>query len=235
MSDSIEYKVFVKIKKAKRGTLFFSDNFSAFGNAETIRRTLNRLVEAGEIDRVALGIFVRPQIDKIIGRITPKIEDIADAIARRDKAKIVPTGAYALNRLGLSTQVPMKIVYLTDGSARNIKIGNYTISFIRTSPKNVAAIGKISRLVIQALKSIGKENVSQKELIQIQHILMKERVSYLEHDLRIAPAWIKEIIRYWINFYLLLILFLLKSSLIRLQTDFLLVSNIPNLRCEHVQ
>jgi hypothetical protein len=90
----------------------------------------------------------------------------------------------------------MKIVYLTDGSARKIKVGNYTISFIRTSPKNVAAIGKKSRLAIQALKSIGKENVSNKEIEQIQNVLMKEKVSYLEHDLRIAPAWIKEIIRY---------------------------------------
>ena len=196
MNETIDSKVIAKIKKAKRGTLFFCDNFSSFGNAETIRRTLNRLVEAGEINRVAPGIFVRPQMDKIIGKITPKIEDIADAIARRDKAKIVPTGAYALNRLGLSTQVPMKIVYLTDGSARNIKVGNYTISFIRTSPKNVAAIGKISRLAIQALKSIGKENVSPKEIEQIQNVLMKEKVSYLEHDLRIAPSWIKEVIRH---------------------------------------
>ena len=196
MIDTFENKILTKIKKAKRGTLFFSDNFSTFGNAETIRRSLNRLVEAGEIDRVTSGIFVRPQIDKLIGKITPKIEDIADAIARRDKAKIVPTGAYALNKLGLSTQVPMKIIYLTEGSARNIKVGNYTISLVRTSPKNVAAIGKISRLAIQALKSIGKENVTKKEIEQIQNALMKEKVSYLEHDLRIAPAWIKEIIRY---------------------------------------
>ena len=196
MIDTVENKILVKIKKAKRGTLFFSDNFSSFGSAETVRRTLNRLVESGEIDRVAVGIFVRPEIDKIIGKITPKIEDIADAIARRDKARIVPTGAYALNRLGLSTQVPMKIVYLTDGSARNIKVGNYTISFIRTSPKNVAAIGKISRLAIQALKSIGKENITQEEVEKIRNALMNEKISYLEHDLRIAPAWIKEIIRY---------------------------------------
>jgi len=196
MNDTIYSKILTKIKKAKRGALFFSDNFSSFGSAETVRRTLNRLVETGELDRVAPGIFVRPEIDKIIGKITPKIEDIADAIARRDKARIVPTGDYALNRLGLSTQVPMNIVYLTDGSARKIKVGNYIISFIRTSPKNVAAIGKISRLAIQALKSIGKENVRPTEIEQIQNVLMKEKISYLEHDLRIAPAWIKETIRY---------------------------------------
>lgn len=196
MTETVEKKIVIKIRKAKRGALFFSDNFASFGNAETVRRTLNRLVENGELDRVAAGIFVRPEIDKIIGKITPKIEDIADAIARRDRAKIVPTGAYALNRLGLSTQVPMKIVYLTDGSARNIKVGNYTVSFIRTSPKNVAAIGKISRLAIQALKIIGKENITQNEIEQVQNALMKEKVPYLEHDLRVAPAWIKEIIRH---------------------------------------
>jgi hypothetical protein len=196
MIYTLENKIIAKIKKAKRGTLFFSDNFASFGSTETVRRTLNRLVEKGELDRVSQGIFVRPQIDNIIGKITPQIEDIAEAISRRDKAKIVPTGAYALNRLGLSTQVPMNIVYLTDGSARKVKAGNYTISFIRTSPKNVAAIGKISRLAIQALKSIGKDNVSKAEIEHIQNILLNERKAYLEHDLRIAPAWIKEIIRY---------------------------------------
>ncbi|MDR3094363.1 MAG: DUF6088 family protein [Bacteroidales bacterium] len=196
MVYNIENKILIKIKKAGRGTLFFSDNFASFGSAETVRRTLNRLVEKGELDRVSQGIFVRSQIDNIIGKITPKIEDIAEAIARRDKAKIVPTGAYALNRLGLSTQVPMNIVYLTDGSARKVKVGNYTISFIRTSPKNVSATGKISRLVIQALKSIGKENINQTEIEHIQNILLNEKIVYLEQDLRIAPAWIKEIIRY---------------------------------------
>lgn len=196
MVESIENRIFAKIKKAKRGTLFFADNFVAFGNIDTIYRTLNRLVAKGELDKVTNGIYYRPQFDTIIGKVTPQIEEIANAIARRDKARIVPTGAYALNRLGLSTQVPMKIVYYTDGSARNVKAGNYTISFIRTSPKNVAAIGKISRLAIQALKSIGKQNITQNEIEQIQNVLMKEKVSCLEHDLRVAPAWMKEIIKY---------------------------------------
>jgi len=196
MAESIEYMIFTKIKKARRGTLFFADNFVVFGNIDTIYRALNRLVVKGELNKVTNGIYYRPQIDKFIGKVTPQIEDIANAIARRDKAKIVPTGAYALNRLGLSTQVPMKIVYLTNGSARNVRVGNYTILFIHTSPKNVAAIGKISSLAIQALKSIGKENITQKEIEHIQNALMNEKVSYLEHDLRVAPVWMKEIIRY---------------------------------------
>jgi len=195
MTETIEYKIIKKIKKARRGTLFFGDAFTSIGSPETIRRTLSRLVESGELDRVAPGIFVRPQIDSIIGKITPTIEDITKAIAKRDKARIVPTGVYALNRLGLSTQVPMKIVYLTDGSARKIKVGNYTVSFVRTSPRNVAAIGKISRLAIQALKSIGKDNVTQREIEHIENVLLNEKKTYLEHDLRIAPEWIKGIIR----------------------------------------
>jgi len=195
MTETIEYKIIKKIKKARRGTLFSGDVFTSIGSPETIRRTLSRLVESGELDRVAPGIFVRPQIDSIIGKITPTIEDITKAIAKRDKARIVPTGVYALNRLGLSTQVPMKIVYLTDGSARKIKVGNYTVSFVRTSPRNVAAIGKISRLAIQALKSIGKENVTQKEIEHIENVLLNEKKTCLEHDLRIAPEWIKCIIR----------------------------------------
>ena len=116
-----------KIKKAERGTLFFISDFIVFGNQVIkIRQALQRLVKSGEIDRVTAGIFVRPQKDDIIGKVIP---DIAKAIARCDRAKIIPEGDYALNRLGLSTQVPMNIIFLTDGTARKIKIGNYTIIF----------------------------------------------------------------------------------------------------------
>jgi hypothetical protein len=125
----------------------------------------------------------------------PDIEDIVKAIARRDKARIIPTGDYALNRLGFSTQVPMNIVYLTDGTARKIKIGNYTIVFKKVAPKNVAAIGEISRLAIQALKTIGKENVMESEIKHIQTVLQNEKPAHLEYDIRLAPAWIQEIMK----------------------------------------
>ncbi|MDR1153244.1 MAG: BREX system Lon protease-like protein BrxL [Bacteroidales bacterium] len=159
--QNTESKIIAKIKKARRGSLFFANDFIAFGSVKTVSKALERLVKSGEITRVAAGIFVRPQKDNIIGEVMPDIEDIVKAIARRDKARIVPTGDYALNRLGFSTQVPMNIVYLTDGTARKIKIGNYTIVFKKVAPKNVAAIGEISRLAIQALKTIGKENVME--------------------------------------------------------------------------
>jgi hypothetical protein len=195
MDINIEIKILGKIKKARRGSLFFTDNFSTFGNPDALRKALERLVKSGEIDRIAAGIYVRPQIDDIIGKVMPDIEDIAKAIARRDRARIVPTGDYALNRLGLSTQVPMNIVYLTDGTARKIKIGNYTVSFQKTAPKNVSAIGEISRLVIQALRSIGKDNVTDNEKWRIQEFLQTEKRAHLQHDIKLAPAWIREIMK----------------------------------------
>jgi hypothetical protein len=131
----------------------------------------------------------------LIPPCTNAFPEIAKAIAKRDKVRIVPTGIYALNVLGLSTQVPMQIVFLTDGSPRKVRIGNRSITFKKVSPKNVACIGKISGLAIQALKTIGKDNLSEKQKKQIQNLLTKEKPTHLQHDIRLAPVWIKEILK----------------------------------------
>lgn len=199
MAESIEIQILDRIKKAGRGVIFFTNSFMAYGNAKAVSKALQRLVKAGEIDRVAAGIYVRPVMDTVIGKVSTSIEDIAKAIARRDRARIVTTGIYALNRLGLSTQVPLKVVFLTDGAARKIKIGNTNITFKKTAPKNVAAVGEISRLAIQALRSIGKEKVTADEIKKIQKVLGKEKKSKLEHDIRLAPAWIREIMKPVLN------------------------------------
>lgn len=195
MYESIEIQLLDRIKKAGRGVLFFAESFVSYGSTEAVKKALQRLTNSGELDRVATGIYVRPVIDSVIGKVSPSIEDIAKAIAKRDKARIVPTGAYALNRLGLSTQVPMNVVFLTDGSARKIKIGKRSILFKKASPKNVATVGEISGLAIQALKEIGKEKVLDKEIKHIQELLKNEKPTRLEHDIRLAPAWIREIMK----------------------------------------
>lgn len=195
MFESTEIQILNRIKKAGRGVLFFTESFIAYGNTETVKKALQRLTNAGELERVAAGMYVRPATDSIIGKVTPGIEDIAKAIAKRDKARIVPTGIYALNRLGLSTQVPMKVIYLTDGAARKIKIGNRTVTFKKATPKNVAAVGEISGLAIQALRTIGKDKVTEDEIKKIQELLKKEKPTRLEHDMRLAPAWIREIMK----------------------------------------
>jgi hypothetical protein len=194
MAESIEILIFNKIKKAKRGSLFFVDSFSALANPKTVSKALERLVNKQELHRIATGIYVRPEIDKIIGVVYPGIEQIAQAIAKRDKAKIVPTGSYALYKLGLSTQVPLNAVFYTDASARKVQIGKQTISFKKASAKNLAAIGEISKLAIQALKTIGKDKATPREIQAIQTLLQNEKPYHLQHDARLAPAWMRNLL-----------------------------------------
>ena len=194
-TQTTEYNVLTKIRKAARGTLFFTEDFLSFGSAKAVSKVLERLVISNELQRVARGIYARLASDPYLGLLKPTTEDIAEAIRRRDKARIIPTGSLALNALGLSTQVPINVVYYTDGSARKIELGNQRIVFKKTSPKNLYAIGKISSLVILALKVIGQGNVTEEELKIIRSHLKKEDPYRLEHDIKIAPEWIRKIMR----------------------------------------
>jgi len=193
--QSIDDKILKKIRKARGGSLFFVDDFLSLGGAKAVSKALERLVQKEELHRVARGIYSRLAVDPILGTLKPSTEAIAEAIRRRDKARIVPTGSLALNALGLSTQVPVNVVYYTDGSARKIDLGKRTIVFKKTSPKNLATIGKISTLVIQALKEIGKDNVTDHEINIILEHLKKEESYRLEHDIKLAPEWIRIIMR----------------------------------------
>ena len=175
--------------------LLFPEDFDAIGTSEAVRLALHRLERKKEIRRVAQGIYVRPKISKLIGEMLPSIEEVASAIAKRDHIRIVPTGTYALNALGLSTQVPMKIVLLTDGSPREIKVGKRTIKLKKTTPKNLLAKGEISRLVIQALKEIGIDKMTHEERKKIIGLLKEENPQHLSHDISLAPVWIQKIMR----------------------------------------
>lgn len=194
-SESLDSKVIQKIKKARRGSLFFVDDFLRFGNSKAVTKALERLVQKEELNRVARGIYARLEIHPQFGVIPPTTEDLAKAIAKRDKAKIAATGVLALHQLGLSTQVPLNAIYLTDGSARKIKLGKRSIVFKKTAPKNLAAIGEKSGLVIQALKELGAENISPEIEKKIIQILKKEKKYQLEHDIVLAPEWIRKIMR----------------------------------------
>jgi hypothetical protein len=195
MMQSIENNILEKIKKAGRGSLFFTEDFLTFGTAKAVSKALERLVKNGSIARVARGIYTRPEQDPFLGKVLPGTEAIAEAIRRRDKARIVPTGQMALNALGLSTQLPMNVVYLTDGAARKITFGKRKIIFRKTAPKNLAAIGKISSLAIQAMKEIGKDKITDYEKSVILDHLAKEELYRLEHDIKLAPEWIRVIMR----------------------------------------
>ncbi len=134
MADlSIHKQIEARIKKLGRGCILFPADFYSLGSTEAIKKILLRLEKKGMLIRLAFGIYLYPKQSKLLGNITPSLEEIAKAIAKRDKARIVPAGSYALNALGLSTQVPLNAVYLTDGAARKVKVGKRTILFKNSS------------------------------------------------------------------------------------------------------
>jgi hypothetical protein len=192
---SIENKIQAQIKDLPEGSLLFPSDFNELGSSEAVRLSLFRLEKDGVLIRVAQGIYVRPKISELIGSLIPSAEEVAEAIAKRDKIRTVPTGSYALNALGLSTQVPMNIVLLTDGSPREIKVGKRKIKFKKTTPKNLMAKGKISRLVIQAIKEIGIGKLNEAEEKKILDLLLKENEKDLRHDIALAPVWIQKIMK----------------------------------------
>ncbi len=193
--QSIEKQIEKSIKSKPKGSLILPDDYLSYGSSDAIRKALGRLVDKQLIVRVAHGIYFRPKISKLIGPLVPSAEEVCEAIAKRDRIKTLPTGSYALNALGLSTQVPMNIVLLTDGSPRVIKVGNRTIKLKKTTPKNLLAKGKISRLVIQALKEIGNGKITNDEEMKIIKLLEKENHKDLTHDITLAPIWIQKIMK----------------------------------------
>jgi len=180
---------------SEKGKLLFVSDFSQYGNYDTVRKVLQRLTDRGKILRISKGIYYYPKTDELLGILYPTAAEIGKAIAKRDKARIIPTGAYAQHLLGLSTQIPMNIVYLTDGSARKVKIGNQTIIFKKTSPKNLSFESKLSSLIIQALKSKKENNITQTEKLRLTEIIRqsneKERI---KKDIQNAPVWIQKIV-----------------------------------------
>ena len=192
---STEKQILTKVKKAKRGSLFFIEDFIQYGNTKAVSKILERLVQTEQLHRVARGMYARLEVHPDFGAIPPSVDVIAKAIARRDKAKIIPSGALSLNLLGLSTQVPLNPVYLTNGSARKVKVGNQVINFKKTAPKNLAAIGEISALVIQALKTLGANELDEERKLKIIDLLKKEDAYRLSHDIKLAPDWIRSIMK----------------------------------------
>ncbi len=147
------------------------------------------------IIRISKGIYYYPKKDEILGILYPSIEEIGKAIAKRDKARIIPTGAFAQHLLGLSTQIPMNVIYLTDGSTRKIKIGKQTIVFKKTSPKNLSYENQLSSLIIQSLKSKKENNITEKEKQIVKEIIIQSgKQKEIEKDIKNAQVWIRKII-----------------------------------------
>ena len=195
MEDSVSGKIRQRITKGKTGKIIFAKDFTDIGNDELINKVLFRLEKEKTLVRLSHGIYLYPFIDKELGVMLPAPETIAKAIAKRDNARILPTGNHALNLLGLSTQVPMNVVYMTDGSPRKVNIGKRKITFKKTSPRNFKCKGKIIPLMVTALKTIRKDNVIPEYIIRLEQVLSQsENKQILLNDVNHAPAWIKKLL-----------------------------------------
>ena len=179
----------------KRGWVFTSTHFLDVGSRSAVAKALERLADAGTIRRLARGLYDYPQKHSTLGDLPANYERIAQALAGRDNLKIQPSGAYAANLLGLTDQVPARIVFLTDGPNRNVQIRNQQIILKRTTPRNMATAGKMSGLVIQALRFLGQSFVDDKVVGKLKEKLSADDKRRLIADLRYAPAWIGKVAR----------------------------------------
>jgi hypothetical protein len=195
MNHSTHNKILETVTNSRKGSLLFPSDFVETGNTNAVKTALSRLSQDGTLQRLAKGIYLYPKEDSLLGTLQPSLEEIAQAIAKRDGVRIMPTGVSALNKLGLSTQVPMKMVYLTDGQPKKIKIGKSTITFKRAAPKKLAMKGRISSLVIQALEELGKKILKdEKTISRITELLQKEDKKIIKQDAKFASAWIARLL-----------------------------------------
>jgi hypothetical protein len=194
---SIDDKIFERIRKCGRGKVYFASDFAQYGETKSVQKALERLIKSEILVRLSRGIYYYPKIDRKtgLGILYPSWGEVAESIAKRDRARIAPTGLYALNRLGLSTQVPANFVFLTDGSPRRINTGKGKgILFKHTAPKNLAFQNELAMLVVFALKEIGRENVTREHLEKLKLVLQMQPREQIMNDAKLMPAWIKSII-----------------------------------------
>jgi hypothetical protein len=195
MHESVINKVKAKLKNTNKGRVFFISDFKSLGSEVAVRQALQRLVKKGTIIRLTKGIYYYPKKDELLGTLMPSAEQMAKAIAKRDKARIIPTGSYALYKLGLSNQIPMNVVYLTDGSPRKIQVGKQKITFKKTNPKNLAVKHQLSSLIIQGLKELGQNEITDTDIKQLEEIIKKSNeYKQIRQNMALAPVWIQKII-----------------------------------------
>ena len=176
------------IARKKAGGLIFPSDFRGKGTDSAIKKALARLSEKGAIKRLAHGIYYIPIIDPVLGEMRPGADDVVKMLAQKERIRVQPAGAYALHRLGLTTQVPTRRVYITNGHARHFMLGKMEIKFKPTTSKKLSRKGKISSLVIQAIEELGADKIDAETEMKIRELLLREDPRLLKHDLELAPV-----------------------------------------------
>ncbi|HVU54508.1 MAG TPA: DUF6088 family protein [Puia sp.] len=193
-AETITRSVTEKVKEAKPGTVFFPSDLLEFGAPDAIHQTFSRLARSKTLLRLAKGIYVKPTMDPELGALRPSLEDVAKQIAERDKVMIRPTGAAALNKLGLSTQVPTKVVYMTNGNPKRIQVGRSTIVFKKTTHKQLAVQPETVFLAIQALIALREQADDPDIIRKLTDVLGLEKPADVREGARLAPQRIGRIL-----------------------------------------
>jgi hypothetical protein len=194
-TQSIDSRLLARIRGRGRGAVLVPGDFLDLGSREAVDVTLHRLAKKGTIRRLARGLYDYPKEHPVLGTLSPSADAIAKALAGRDRTRIQPAGAYAANVLGLSEQVPAKAEFLTDGPSRTVRVGNTTIQLRRTTPRNMAAAGTLSGLVVQALRALGEQHVTPDRIEHLRRTIPADKRRELLKDLAVAPAWMHPFLR----------------------------------------
>ncbi|MBD3240975.1 MAG: hypothetical protein GF331_10355 [Chitinivibrionales bacterium] len=192
--QSIERKILSRIHRHGRGWCFTPKSFVDLGSSQAVRIALFRLAEAGTVRRLARGLYDYPRRHAHVGLVAPRPEAVAKALAERDATRLQSSGAYAANSLGLTDQVPAKVVFLTDGPSRHVKVGALDIILKRTTPRNMKMAGKVSGTLFQALRHIGPAAVEQQHIDHLKAQLSDRDKQTVAHDRRYAPRWMQPVI-----------------------------------------
>ena len=191
MRQSVEFKVKNKIKGHGVGWCFTPVNFLDLGSNESIRYALSHLHKQKIIRRLAQGIYDYPKKHEVLGTIPPDLNAVARTIAEKNGVQIQPAGAHAANLVGLSEQVPGRLIFLTEGPSRKVKIGNQEIVFKKTTSKVMASAGTREGLVIQALKNLGRDHIDKAARARIRRFLQPSAEKEIRKNLKFAPIWVR--------------------------------------------
>lgn len=178
------------------GDIFFTADFKDIATLATIRKCLGRQVEAGAIRRVMDGIYEKPKYSKVLGEYIPTDpEKVANALAKKYHWTISPCGDVALNKLGLSTQVPVVWSYVSDGPYREFTWDNIILSFKHKTNREISLMSHVSIMVIEAIKTLGKDNCDENAIAILRSRLSREEKVVLLKDATDAASWIFDIVR----------------------------------------
>jgi len=193
-SKSVDSTIRSRIYGHGKGWAFTPKHFRDLGSTSAVDSSLRRLKASETIRQLARGLYDYPVNDPILGTVAPSADAIARALVARDAIRIQPSGAYAANVLGLSNQVPSRIVFLTDGPARKVKIGKREIILQHTTPRNMATAGRISGTLIQALRHLGQDQIDDTVIAILRRHVAAADHAVLRKDLVHAPVWVADLL-----------------------------------------